>query len=231
MSRPARDRGRLDPNCTATFHGTDSAYRYGCRCPHAREHKRIRVKRWREGRAVARLVDGTGIRRRLQALTVLGWRWQDIGDRLGVTGSAVAVLTASSGLVELATVDRVKAVYRELCDRPGPSPITARRAAAKGWNGPLAWSDIDDPAAVPDTTQPDVPVPDEWAVTEALAGRLGPDRLADIDLTEATRRLLADGLRPGQIRYRLQLSFAQTQRAIRAAHALPSATTEETRVA
>ncbi|OKI47280.1 hypothetical protein [Micromonospora sp. CB01531] len=217
MSRIARDRGRISPDCAATFHGTDSAYRYGCRCPHAREHKRIRVKRWREGRSIARRVDGTGTRRRLRALAVLGWRWPDIGERLGVTGSAVAILAASAGLVELPTVARVKAVYRELCERPGPSRITARRAAAKGWHGPLAWADIDDPACVPDDAGPDAAPVDEWAVTEAMAGRLPSSRLADIDLVEAMRRLLAEGLSEGQARYRLRLTNAHARRAIRAA--------------
>ncbi|MFG2059693.1 hypothetical protein ACGFI9_37345 [Micromonospora sp. NPDC048930] len=229
MSRPARDRGRISPDCTATFHGTDSAYRYGCRCPHAREHKRIRVKRWREGRSVARRVDGTGTRRRLQALTVLGWRWQDIGDRMGVTREAVQHTAASSGLVELATVARVKAVYRDLSTRPGPSPITAARAAAKGWHGPLAWADIDDPTCQPDTTGPDAPVVDEWAVGEALAGRLPSSRLTDVDLMEAMRRLLEEGLSEGQARYRLRLTNAHARRVIRAVRS--AATTEETRAA
>lgn len=216
MSRPARDRGRISPDCTATFHGTDSAYRYGCRCPHAREHKRLRQKRWREGRSLARIVDGTGTRRRLQALAVLGWRWPDIGDRLGVTGSAVAVLATSTGSVELATVARVKAVYQDLVTRPGPSPITAQRAQAKGWRGPLAWADIDDPACQPDDADPAAPAVDEWAVSEAIAGRLPSSRLADVDLAEAMRRLLAGGLTPGQARYRLRLTNAHAQRLIRA---------------
>lgn len=216
MSRIARDRGRLSPDCTATFHGTDSAYRYGCRCPHAREHKRIRVKRWREGRSVPRLVDGIGTRRRLQALAVLGWRWPDIGARMGVTGSAVHQMATLPKPVELPTVARVKAIYRELSVRSGPSRITASRAAAKGWHGPLAWADIDDPACEPDGAEPESTVVDEWAVTEAMAGRLAPDRLTEVDLAEAVRRMLAEGLRPGQVRYRLGLSKSQLSQASRA---------------
>ncbi|MCX4470485.1 hypothetical protein OOK41_09215 [Micromonospora sp. NBC_01655] len=231
MSRPARDRGRMSPACPATFHGTDSAYRYGCRCPHAREHKRIHQKRCREGRSAARLADGTGTRRRLRALAALGWRWQDIGDRMGVTGSAVAILAASTGLVELATAARVQIIYRDLSTRLGPSRITADRATAKGWHGPMAWADIDDPTCEPDNASPDVPdvlVVDEWAVGEAIAGRLAADRLTDVDLAEAMRRLLADGLTPGQARYRLRLTNAHARRVIRA---INTPTHERTRAA
>lgn len=212
---PLRDLGRLNPTCPATFHGTYSAYRYGCRCPHAREDNRIYQKRQREGRGRVRYVDSTGTRRRLQALAVLGWRWRDIGDRLGVSWQGAQRLALLDRDVHVTTRNRVAAVYRELCDRPGPSAVTARRAAGKGWHGPLAWADIDDPACRPDTGHPDGPVVDEWAVAECVAGQLPASRLSEVDLAEAVRRMLAGGLRPGQVRHRLGLSQSQLNRAVR----------------
>lgn len=223
MSRPLPDRGRINPDCTATRHGDYSAYvNLGCRCPHAREDLRLYQKRRRHGRNRPKHIDSTGTRRRLQALAVLGWRWEDIGARLGTTSQAVQSRAVEDTVVHRDTAARYAAVYRELCERPGPSRITASRAAAKGWHGPLAWQDIDDPACQPDTAGPDTPTVDEWAVTEAIAGRLESSRLAEADLVEAMRRLLADGLSEGQARYRLRLTNAHARRVIRA---IPKAAT------
>ncbi len=218
MRRRLPDRGRMNPDCTSDRHGHYAAYRHGCRCPHAREDDRIYAKRLREGRHTPKHIDGAGTRRRLRALAVLGWRWQDIGDRLGVSWQAAQALALRDHRrIHVNTAAAVKTVYRELCERPGPSRITARRAVAKSWRGPLAWADIDDPDAVPDDGGSNGPTVDDWAVTEALAGRMAPSRLADVDLAEAARRLLDDGLQPGQIRYRLGLSNSQTRRVLEAA--------------
>ena len=48
--------------------------------------------------------------------------------------------------VALATHDRIAAAYDELAMRPGPSARNRRL----GYPPPLAWDDIDDPAATPD---------------------------------------------------------------------------------
>lgn len=215
MSRLRVDLGRQSPDCTANRHGTYSAYHSGCRCPHAREDSRIYHKRRRHGRAQPRWVSPLGTQRRLQALAVLGWRWRDIGDRLGVTWQAVQVLALGRRRrVHVTTARRVAALYRELSDRQGPSEITRRRALAKGWVSPLAWTDIDRDAA-PDPGTPD-PVIDEWAVTEAMAGRMPMSRLGDVDRVEVVRRMYAAGATPGQVRYRLGLSKAQLARLERA---------------
>ncbi|AYF30629.1 hypothetical protein CSH63_24930 [Micromonospora tulbaghiae] len=216
MTRRLPDRGRLDPTCTADRHGDYSAYRQSCRCPHAREDQRIYQKRQREGRATPAYIDGTGTRRRLQALAVIGWRWEDIANLRGVTWQNIHLIAVSGRDVHRDTAAQIAAIYRDLSTRPGPSRIAAARAAAKGWHGPLAWHDIDDPTCEPDTTDPDVSVVDEWAVSEAIAGRLAADRLGEVDLVEAMRRLLADGLTPGQARYRLRLTNAHARRLIKA---------------
>jgi hypothetical protein len=218
VGRPPRpDLGRQNPECTAARHGTYAAYRHGCRCPHAREDQRIYCKRQREGRAAPRYISPLGTQRRLQALAVMGWRWQDIGDRLGSAWQAPqAVALGHRPRVHVSTARRVAALYRDLCSVRGPSEITRRRALAKGWRSPVEWADIDrDPAPAVDA-DPGVPVLDEWAIGEVLAGRMPIDRVADADAAEVVRRMLADGLNRGQVRYRLGLSQSAVTRLERA---------------
>lgn len=100
-----------------------------------------------------RYVDGCGTRRRLQALSVIGYPARDIAARLGAMDHK-AYLFIQSGrtkTVRARTADDISRLYDELWDRPGPSAITRRRAESKGWAPPLAWDDdtIDDPAAQP----------------------------------------------------------------------------------
>jgi hypothetical protein len=80
----------------------------------------------------------------------------------------------------------------------------------------VEWADIDrDPAPAVDA-DPGVPVLDEWAIGEVLAGRMPIDRVADADAAEVVRRMLADGLNRGQVRYRLGLSQSAVTRLERA---------------
>lgn len=143
--------GRTNPDCTARHHGTHTAYRHGCRCPHAREQDRIYRKRLRENRQPPALVDATGTARRLQALNRIGWRFTDLAARLGCTYQNVALWAAmTSPRVDRTTATRVANLYRELAGTPGPSALAAQRAAAKGWHSPIAWDNIDDPNEQPD---------------------------------------------------------------------------------
>jgi hypothetical protein len=216
------DLGRQNPDCTYSRHGTYSAYKYGCRCPHAREDHRLYQKRRRQNRAQNRFVGKVGTVRRLQALAAMGWRWQDIGERMGVTWQSVQHLCLRSRpTVQKVTARRVQTIFRELAAVEGPSPITRRRALAKGWAPPHAWDNIDDPDETPNLGGVDG-AHDEWAVLELLARRqtadaVTVDRVAEVDAVEAVRRMVAEGLRPQQIRYRLGLSPAHTRRLLQAA--------------
>lgn len=112
-------------------------------------------------------IDGTGTRRRLQALHATGWTWAEIGRELGCTGQNVRCIVeqveARNGHVTAATARTVRDLYDRAWQGP-PTPANGyqvgeqnrarRRATARGWPPPLAWDDdsIDDPAATPHAT-------------------------------------------------------------------------------
>lgn len=111
------------------------------------------------------LVDGTGTRRRLQALVAVGWSQTRLGERLGMQAGNFGVLIHGrrGGRVTVATARRVAELYDDLWDqRPAAdSPnqaggITKAQALARryGWPPPLAWDDdtIDDPEVTPEVT-------------------------------------------------------------------------------
>ena len=106
-------------------------------------------------------VDATGSQRRLQALVAIGWTTREITHRMGGKdhGTVTDITSANNTTIRRATAERIKAIFDELWDQPGPSRISAQRAAKRGWLVPLAWDDdtIDDPAATPDLGEPDAP--------------------------------------------------------------------------
>lgn len=106
-------------------------------------------------------INGTGTRRRLQALVCAGWTQSELARRLGMNRANFS-RTIVSSLVEVATVKAVRALYDELWR---VDPVTAgvpefRAAAARliavsnRWAPIGAWDDdrIDDPDAFPDWT-------------------------------------------------------------------------------
>lgn len=106
-------------------------------------------------------VDGTGTRRRLQALVWAGWTQSEVARRLGMHRANFGK-TIVADLVEVATVKASRAVYDELWR---VDPVTAgvpvfraeaarRIAVSRGWAPVGAWDDdtIDDPQAFPDWT-------------------------------------------------------------------------------
>lgn len=132
---------------------------HGCRCADCRRG-RAEYEYWRaRNRARSALVDGTGTRRRLQALARLGWSARAIAGRFGYTEQTV------SGWMRADRVSRRTAamVVRWYDAMSMTLPVAATRfdrysigstqgrARAAGWAPPLAWDDdtIDDPAAVP----------------------------------------------------------------------------------
>lgn len=190
--RPPRDLGRTDPDCTASYHGTRSAYtRAKCRCPEAREAKRLTQKRRRQQRAKPLLTDGTGTRRKLQALAAIGWRWEDLGERLAVKYATVQRRACGRyATVHVDTAARVDAVYNLLSMTPGPSKTTRARALAKGWAPPLAWDDsaIDDPSAEPNWGKPRTDVVDAVAIRRVMAGELQFGKLRGAEKTALLRQ-------------------------------------------
>ncbi|MFI1525444.1 hypothetical protein [Streptomyces griseus] len=100
-------------------------------------------------------VDATSSRRRVQALAAIGWSQDYIGRKAGVTHTTITHVAGNrSKLVAATTRDAIAAVYRDLCETPGPSGWVRARAAKFGWAGPIAWDDdtIGDPNAIPEWT-------------------------------------------------------------------------------
>lgn len=105
------------------------------------------------------IVDGTGTRRRLQALITLGWSVQRLAAHRGLDRQALdGALSQRS--VQARTARAVRALYDALWDQspdattPGEArgiTLAKRRAAQMSWAPPLAWDDdtIDDPDALP----------------------------------------------------------------------------------
>ena len=107
-----------------------------------------------------RHVPAIGTTRRLQALAWTGW---DTGRIARATGLATSQTSRHSRGYHRTIDARAARAVADLYDTgwtgpPAPTTrhekaavTTARRTArARGWHGPLAWDDIDDPAATPD---------------------------------------------------------------------------------
>lgn len=98
--------------------------------------------------AECRLVPSKKPIQQVKSMMRLGHRGQWIGARLGYaescgTGAPQFVYKRTAYLTrDLA--DRIDALAREVGDRPGPSPLTAKRAAARGWHVPGAYDDNGD---------------------------------------------------------------------------------------
>lgn len=107
------------------------------------------------------LVDGTGTRRRLRALVVIGWPQRELSRRLGMDKKSVNEQVNATNLTAYGSTARaVRDLYNHLWDaEPATHGVGTRwieeaksLAAARCWAPPAAWDDdyIDSPAAVPD---------------------------------------------------------------------------------
>lgn len=108
------------------------------------------------------LIDATGTRRRLQALMVLGHTTAAVARRISVPEvSLQQVIEGRWATIKIATAAKVTHAYRDLSLRPAPPSRFAEQACnqamVRGWYGPMAWADIDDPACVPDPNEPAAP--------------------------------------------------------------------------
>ena len=105
------------------------------------------------------LTDGTGTRRRLQALVAAGWPSAEIAFRLGVFRQQVGYLIRGEGTGQVtlrveAEVSRVfRALWGQSPEANGVAPHVAlrarRRAARRHWHPAGAWDDIDNPNEQP----------------------------------------------------------------------------------
>lgn len=131
-----------------------------CRCADCRRG-RAEYEFWRQAHKGKRqpFIDGTGTRRRLQALSRMGWSQRAIGERFGQSEVAVGDWYRAERVTP-ATAKKVAGWYAELSMQvPQPRTrfdrysvgSTRGRARAAGWPPPLAWDDdtIDDPEATP----------------------------------------------------------------------------------
>lgn len=99
------------------------------------------------------LVDATGTRRRIQALVAIGWSMAAVDRKSGICDGTLGDIAAGRNLsITSHTRAAVASAYKQLVFRPGPSGWSRAFAAKRQWHGPLAWDDIDDPAAEPEAT-------------------------------------------------------------------------------
>lgn len=152
----------------------------------ARKEHEYRVRRYTNGGAPL-MIDPTGTRRRIHALQALGWPlWAIALHGPWKTPRAVHSLTLSERVLP-STAAVVAEIYDLLSMIPGPSPITARRAATAGWTTPLGWDDrtIDDPKTLPatyvlaDTRRRVVDLVDEAVVLRVIRGERVPATKAE----------------------------------------------------
>lgn len=148
-------------DCTRHPPGSATCYaHHACRCEpcrreHAKAHKAWALKALQGRRET---IDATGTVRRIQALCAAGWSRRDLAAILGMEKSAVDRLANGVTVCWRSTAARVRAAFETHWQGP-PEPATPHQracrartvatAARQGWALPMAWDDIDDPAATP----------------------------------------------------------------------------------
>lgn len=144
----------------------------------------------RAGQDNCSTTDGTGTRRRLQALAAAGWPASELAFRLGMYKERVTYLLhgGGGGQVTLRVEALVRAVYLDLWgERPEEHGVArhlalrARRLAVRrGWHPAAVWDDIDNPDEQPNygerTPRPVAIVED---TAELVAQGLSRDAIAD----------------------------------------------------
>lgn len=95
-----------------------------------------------------------GTRRRVQALSAIGWRLSDMADEMGVslTSLSETLRIESRAMMRYERMAKIARAYERMSNRcPNPSPVTLRIAARRGYAPPLAWDDdtIDDQRVQP----------------------------------------------------------------------------------
>lgn len=196
-----RDQQRVDDvSPEDPRHGTVAGYvahrRDKADCAACREAMRLYERNRQARRYLARgrlVVDGTGTRRRLQALVAIGHSFASLDRELGRKRTYAHYLANTDGEVYRSTALAVASLYERLCMTPAPGWRGERQrriAAGNGYAPPLAWDDIDDPAERPNLGGHDDEM-DPVVVERLLAGRDVASTRAE--KVEAMRRWLATG--------------------------------------
>ena len=102
----------------------------------------------------ARAVPGLSTRRRLQALSAIGWPLHLVAEKMGRTLHPVWQSTQTE-FVTATTAAEVHKVYGELHLTAGPSERARDMAKRKHWPVPLAWDDISNPDEHPILDEPE----------------------------------------------------------------------------
>ncbi|MEN1976879.1 hypothetical protein [Cellulomonas olei] len=129
-------------------------------------------------------VDAIGTRRRLQALTALGWSVSRIATDFGLDRQALDAALRGRPKVLARTADAVRAAFDAIGDRRAPDAthrekIAAARARARaeaaGWAPPAAWDpeQLDDATATP-------PAPQAWVLPAKKRATLDLDEWAHL---------------------------------------------------
>lgn len=165
-------------------------------------------------------IDGTGTRRRLQALVAIGWSGSELMRRLGRIPTNFGVLVGGDQ-VKAHTARAVRELYDQLWNTAPPETsreekISAsrsrRHALERGWLPPMAWDDdtIDQPDVAHEPDQDEQP--DHVAVERVLAGH--PAGLRRVDRLELARRVLASGGGASRVSTLLNYSGAQARKLV-----------------
>ncbi|MGW4050847.1 hypothetical protein ACWENA_08435 [Streptomyces sp. NPDC004779] len=105
-------------------------------------------------------VPAVGSMRRLRALATLGHTWKVIALQTDITDDRLGDMARGVlNEVRPEEAQSIARVYRRLCNVKGRCAQVASCAVGKGWHGPLAWDDIDDPTAKPEACEPYRPIP------------------------------------------------------------------------
>jgi hypothetical protein len=157
-------------NLIAIYHGKRTKIR------HETEAKILAVSPPSSGDP-GQYIDITSSTRRVRALCYVGHSYARIAKAANSSPNRIAsIANGSQPSIRRDLANRIAAAYPRLAFSPPPANKHTSRtrnvARAKQWHGPLAWSDIDDPACRPE----------EAAPFQALAKHeRDPDKKAEIE--------------------------------------------------
>jgi hypothetical protein len=178
-------------------HGTRAGYRAGCReaCCREADTRYHRIRTYHLDRGHTYTLPTFTVQRRIHALQALGWRASDIAKAAGLNTpqALLNMVEPERTIVRRDSYERICRAYDQLSMQQGPSEITARRAARRGWLPPLVWDDdtIDNPDAKPAMPANQRDTIDEVLIQRALNGirvKANPAERAEIE-----RRWVAAG--------------------------------------